>query len=70
MLDSRTLLGLTQKFGRTGLTQKSLDRLFPVDTSMVVIIDDRSDVWENSPNLVPVVPCASCSPPRIHITES
>jgi TFIIF-interacting CTD phosphatase-like protein len=40
-----------------GLTQKSLQRLFPVDTSMVVIIDDRADVWEWSPNLVKVIPC-------------
>ncbi|KAI9512484.1 hypothetical protein F5148DRAFT_1279614 [Russula earlei] len=38
------------------LTQKSLQRLFPVDTSMVVIIDDRADVWEWSPNLVKVIP--------------
>ncbi|KAH7102429.1 hypothetical protein BKA62DRAFT_699563 [Auriculariales sp. MPI-PUGE-AT-0066] len=36
------------------LTAKSLQRLFPCDTSMVVIIDDRSDVWDNSPNLVNV----------------
>jgi RNA polymerase II subunit A-like phosphatase len=41
-----------------GLTQKSLQRLFPCDTSMVVIIDDRADVWEWSPNLLKVVPCA------------
>ena len=40
-----------------GLTQKSLHRLFPCDQSMVVIIDDRADVWEWSPNLVKVVPC-------------
>lgn len=40
-----------------GLTQKSLRRLFPCDTSMVVIIDDRADVWEWSPNLVKVIPC-------------
>ena len=40
-----------------GLTQKSLQRLFPVDTSMVVIIDDRADVWEWSPNLMKVIPC-------------
>lgn len=39
------------------LTQKSLQRLFPCDTSMVVIIDDRADVWEWSPNLVKVIPC-------------
>ena len=39
------------------LTQKSLQRLFPCDTSMVVIIDDRADVWEWSPNLIKVIPC-------------
>ncbi len=43
-----------------GLTQKSLQRLFPCDTSMVVIIDDRADVWEWSPNLLKVIPCAFC----------
>ena len=42
-----------------GLTQKSLQRLFPSDQSMVVIIDDRADVWEWSPNLVKVIPCTS-----------
>lgn len=41
-----------------GLTQKSLQRLFPCDTSMVVIIDDRADVWEWSPNLIKVIPCS------------
>ena len=40
------------------MTQKSLQRLFPCDTSMVVIIDDRADVWEWSPNLIKVIPCA------------
>lgn len=40
-----------------GLTQKNLRRLFPCDTSMVVIIDDRADVWEWSPNLIKVIPC-------------
>lgn len=39
------------------LTAKTLSRLFPVDTKMVVIIDDRSDVWpKNRPNLIKVVP--------------
>lgn len=38
------------------LTRKSLNRLFPVDHSMVVIIDDRDDVWQRSPNLVSVPP--------------
>jgi RNA polymerase II subunit A-like phosphatase len=33
---------------------KNLSRLFPVDTKMVVIIDDRADVWTWSPNLVRV----------------
>jgi RNA polymerase II subunit A-like phosphatase len=38
------------------MSSKSLQRLFPTDQSMVVIIDDRADVWANSPNLVKVVP--------------
>ncbi|KAI9788191.1 MAG: Carboxy-terminal domain (CTD) phosphatase [Peltula sp. TS41687] len=36
------------------LTAKSLQRLFPVDTKMVVIIDDRGDVWQWSHNLIKV----------------
>lgn len=36
------------------LTVKNLKRLFPVDTSMVVIIDDRGDVWHWSQNLIKV----------------
>ena len=39
------------------MAQKSLARLFPVNTSMVVIIDDRADVWSWSPNLIKVEPC-------------
>ncbi|KAK9764920.1 CTD phosphatase Fcp1 [Basidiobolus ranarum] len=38
------------------MTQKTIQRLFPCDTSMVVIIDDRGDVWEWSPNLIKVNP--------------
>ena len=39
------------------ITSKSLHRLFPVSTNMVVIIDDRADVWpRNRPNLIKVVP--------------
>ncbi|POS83636.1 hypothetical protein EPUL_003621, partial [Erysiphe pulchra] len=39
------------------ITTKSLSRLFPVNTKMVVIIDDRADVWpKNRSNLVKVVP--------------
>jgi RNA polymerase II subunit A C-terminal domain phosphatase len=39
------------------LTAKSLQRLFPVSTNMVVIIDDRADVWpRNRPNLIKVSP--------------
>lgn len=39
------------------VTAKSLARLFPEDTKMVVIIDDRADVWpRNRPNLIKVVP--------------
>lgn len=36
---------------------KSLQRLFPVSTNMVVIIDDRADVWpRNRSNLIKVSP--------------
>lgn len=38
------------------ITVKNLKRLFPVDTRMVVIIDDRADVWKWTPNLVKVNP--------------
>ncbi|KAI6120721.1 hypothetical protein EDD16DRAFT_1478109 [Pisolithus croceorrhizus] len=38
------------------LTEKNLQRLFPCDTSMVVVIDDRADVWKWSPNLIKVIP--------------
>lgn len=36
------------------LTVKTLRRLFPVDTKMVVIIDDRGDVWGWHSNLMKV----------------
>ncbi|EKG22436.1 BRCT domain-containing protein [Macrophomina phaseolina MS6] len=38
------------------LTVKTLHRIFPVDTKMVVIIDDRGDVWSWSNNLIKVTP--------------
>lgn len=38
------------------LVAKSLQRLFPVDTKMVVIIDDRGDVWKWNDNLIKVTP--------------
>jgi RNA polymerase II subunit A C-terminal domain phosphatase len=39
------------------MISKSLQRLFPVSTDMVVIIDDRADVWPNNrPNLIKVTP--------------
>ena len=38
------------------LTVKNLQRLFPIDTKMVVIIDDRGDVWHWSDNLIKVSP--------------
>jgi RNA polymerase II subunit A-like phosphatase len=38
------------------LVVKNLQRLFPVDTDMVVIIDDRGDVWKWSENLIKVTP--------------
>lgn len=38
------------------LTAKTLRRIFPVDTKMVVIIDDRGDVWSWNNNLIKVTP--------------
>ncbi|KAI0104264.1 hypothetical protein GGR51DRAFT_561071 [Nemania sp. FL0031] len=39
------------------MAAKSLQRLFPVSTNMVVVIDDRADVWpHNRPNLIRVTP--------------
>lgn len=34
--------------------RKKLTRIFPTDDRMVVVIDDRSDVWPDCPNLVQV----------------
>lgn len=42
-----------------GVRSKDLKRLFPTDQSMVVVIDDRGDVWGEIPNLVKVIPCES-----------
>jgi RNA polymerase II subunit A-like phosphatase len=42
-----------------GAAQKTLKRLFPADQSMVVVIDDRYEVWNHAANLVKVVPCES-----------
>lgn len=36
---------------------KSIKRLFPCDQSMVVVVDDRSDIWGWSPNLIHVNAC-------------
>lgn len=38
------------------MTQKLLERLFPTDTSLVTVIDDRGDVWGWCDNLIKVVP--------------
>ena len=38
------------------LVAKNLQRLFPIDTKMVVIIDDRGDVWKWNENLIKVTP--------------
>jgi RNA polymerase II subunit A-like phosphatase len=43
-------------------TSKNLKRLFPTDQSMVVVIDDRQDVWGDCPNLLKVVPCKLLAP--------
>lgn len=37
-------------------TIKSIQRLFPCDQSMVVVVDDRADVWCYIPNLIKVKP--------------
>jgi RNA polymerase II subunit A-like phosphatase len=50
-----------------GAAVKNLKRLFPTDQSMVVIIDDRWEVWSHGPNLVKVVPCMSPSFPCNHM---
>jgi RNA polymerase II subunit A-like phosphatase len=34
--------------------RKMLTRIFPTDDRMVVVIDDRSDIWPNCPNLLQV----------------
>ncbi|KAL2829706.1 hypothetical protein BDW59DRAFT_141853 [Aspergillus cavernicola] len=54
----RTLFGdrILSRDESGSLTAKNLHRLFPVDTKMVVIIDDRGDVWRWSPNLIKVSP--------------
>lgn len=36
--------------------KKDLKRLFPADHSLVVVLDDRPDVWSWSPSLIKVVP--------------
>ncbi|KAF9430350.1 Carboxy-terminal domain (CTD) phosphatase [Podila epigama] len=38
------------------ISRKSIERLFPCDNSMVVVLDDRADVWQYSPNLIKVHP--------------
>ncbi|KAI8382261.1 HAD-like domain-containing protein [Blakeslea trispora] len=38
------------------VTQKKLQRLFPCDISMVVVLDDRSDIWNSASNLVRIKP--------------
>lgn len=38
------------------LSHKNLQRIFPIDTKLVVIIDDRADVWHWTPNLIKVTP--------------
>lgn len=36
--------------------RKELRRIFPCNDKMVLIIDDRSDVWDGCKNLIPVQP--------------
>lgn len=37
-------------------TKKKLERLFPSDQTKVIILDDRADVWDYSPNLIQMRP--------------
>ena len=48
------ILSRTENAGNT--QHKNLQKLFPVDDSMVVIIDDRADVWNWSSHLLQVKP--------------
>jgi len=59
--DLSIVIGVQLMVVGLGFSQKSLKRLFPTDQSMVVVIDDRSDVWADCPNLVKVVPCMCSS---------
>lgn len=43
--------------GADVMNLKNLQRIFPVDDSMVMIIDDRVDVWGTSKNLIKIEPC-------------
>ena len=47
--------------GVDGDQRKNLRRIFPVDDSTVVIVDDRADVWDYCDNLIPVPPCTTIS---------
>lgn len=38
------------------MTKKRLERLFPSDSSKVVVLDDRGDVWDYTPNLIQIKP--------------
>lgn len=38
------------------MTKKRLERLFPSDSSKVVVLDDRADVWDYTPNLIQIKP--------------
>lgn len=54
----------------SGAAVKNLKRLFPTDQSMVVIIDDRWEVWSHGPNLVKVVPCTFSPCNRLPYSDS
>jgi RNA polymerase II subunit A-like phosphatase len=38
------------------MTKKRLERLFPSDQTKVIVLDDRADVWDWSPNLIQIKP--------------
>lgn len=52
-------------FRHLDINFKTLQRVFPCDESMALMVDDRLDVWVKTPeNVVKVYPCKSLFPLR------
>lgn len=52
------------------MTKKTIQRLFPCDDSMVVVLDDRADVWEWSRSLIKVRPCMCSCEAKVLLSAS